>query len=161
MSASIEQADAVRDRLSFIADRNEGRITPEMVVEDAKDPDSPLHGYFTWNVKKAAYDHWLYQARALIRSVTIVFRDEKTVVRVPAYLRDPEMESEDQGYISIKKLRTQEDRAREAVVAEFVRAAGILRRARDIASALNLAGEIDGLVEQIERVKAKVEEARV
>jgi hypothetical protein len=31
-----------------------GQISPEMVVEEARDPASPLHDYFTWDDEEAA-----------------------------------------------------------------------------------------------------------
>lgn len=51
-----------------------GRLTPAYVVEAARHPKHPLHSQFNWDLKKAAYQHWLHQAAELIRSVRVVFR---------------------------------------------------------------------------------------
>ncbi len=46
---------------------SDGRWYPQLIVEWARqNPDSALHGHFEWDVAKAAYDHWLWQARQLI-----------------------------------------------------------------------------------------------
>lgn len=66
----------------------DGRLTPEAVVEDARDPGSPLHELFEWNVDKAAMKHWMDRARTLIRSVEVVIRNERLTVSTVAYVRD-------------------------------------------------------------------------
>ena len=71
-----ELKKAARDRIVELAEANGGRITPEQVLEDARDPESPLHNYFEWDVETAARQYWLDQARTLIRSVKIVTREE-------------------------------------------------------------------------------------
>lgn len=48
-----------------------GAIEPATVVEVARNPKSLLHGYFTWDDKKAAEAHRLNEARYLIRSVEV------------------------------------------------------------------------------------------
>lgn len=50
-----------------------GVITPETVVATARPASSPLHGYFEWNNTKAADKYRLWQARMLIRSVSVVY----------------------------------------------------------------------------------------
>tara|TARA_Y100000310_G_scaffold271175_1_gene285547 strand:- start:8129 stop:8614 length:486 start_codon:yes stop_codon:yes gene_type:complete len=44
-------------------------VTPAMVVKDAKDPSSPLHDAFEWDVEVAAYHYQLHQARNLLNHV--------------------------------------------------------------------------------------------
>lgn len=60
---------------------------PHLVVEAARDPQSPLHGVFTWDDAKAAESFRVLQARALVRAVVVV-RDavlpcERAVVQAP------------------------------------------------------------------------------
>lgn len=44
-----------------------GLTTAEDVVEFAKNnPESACHSWFDWDMKKAAYEHWLNRARKLI-----------------------------------------------------------------------------------------------
>ncbi len=65
----------VGDRLDAIGQANGGNLRAEDVVEDARSPASPLHPCFTWDVAEAAHQHWLDQARSLIRSVRAVHMD--------------------------------------------------------------------------------------
>lgn len=70
-----------RRRKEIDALQQRGKIKPEDVVSFAKShKDSALHSYFDWNVEKAAQQHWLEQARHLIRVyVTIVPNTNKTI----------------------------------------------------------------------------------
>ena len=54
-----------REALIALAELHQGRITPEMVVDAARDPNSPLHSAFTWDDAQAAHEHRLAQARVL------------------------------------------------------------------------------------------------
>lgn len=146
--------EAIRQRLEQIAKANRGVLTPEAVVEDAKDKASPLHGQFLWNTKQAAYQHWLDQARLLIRTVRVVVTEEK--LSAPAWVRDPNAEHDAQGYVSTVSLRSDEDSARAVVVAEFARAAAAIRRAREVAKALELEEVMDELIVRIEDTRASV-----
>jgi hypothetical protein len=73
--AHISKTQAIRygNRLEEIA--VEGEITPELVLEDAKDSASPLHDYFEWDDSTAAFEWRLQQARVLIRSIDLVRED--------------------------------------------------------------------------------------
>lgn len=46
-------------------------LTPQLVVNSAADPASPLHDYFQWSDAKAADQYRLWQARQLIKSIKI------------------------------------------------------------------------------------------
>jgi hypothetical protein len=142
--------------LQAIAAANGGRLTAEMVVQAARDEESPLHDFFTWDDAAAAAEHRIAQARALIRSVRVVFRTETVTVRAPYFIRDPEMPPSEQGYVSLPQLRTDEDAARAAIVTEFARAASALQRARSIAVALGLEGEVMELADRLAMLRAAV-----
>ena len=51
--------------------RNKKELTPQVVVDDAKHPESPLHPCFEWNNRKAADKFRLHQARHIINCVVI------------------------------------------------------------------------------------------
>lgn len=132
-----KQLKKMRDKLAQIEERD-GRLTPAAVVEEAKSPRSVLHRMFEWDDAKAAYQHRLDQARTLIASVRYSEKDDDGVMQSrPLYVRDPEADSSQQGYRSVRKLRTDRDLAHEALVGEFARAASHLHRAYEIARALN------------------------
>ena len=55
----------ILDELTAIYE-HEGVLKPESVVEHASNPESALHGQFTWDDDKAAQEYRLWQARKLI-----------------------------------------------------------------------------------------------
>lgn len=54
-----------------------GPLTAEAVLEEAKNPRSPLHKYIEWDDSKAAHQYRLEQARKIIRSIEVVVEDAK------------------------------------------------------------------------------------
>ena len=136
----------IEERMQAIADANGGKLTPSAVVDDARNPSSPLHGQFEWDDSKAAEAYRVVQARTLIRSVECVIRTTTVVLKAPFYIRDPDAGSKEQGYVTVTKLRTDEDAAREAAVNELIRANQYLLRAKTIVKALGLDAEFDQLM---------------
>jgi len=57
---------------SYILESGKTYIQASEVVEMAVDPECPLHSYFLWDDSEAAHRYRLFQARQLIRSITIV-----------------------------------------------------------------------------------------
>ena len=132
----------------------QGELTTEVVLADAQDESSPLHGYFEWDDRAAAYQWRTEQARRLIRSVRLVVTESETIVRSIAYVRDPDKEYSEGGYVSTATLRTDKDRARSALMAELDRAQSALARAYDVSHALGLSGEIEALRARVAGLKA-------
>lgn len=147
----------VKAALEAIARRNGGRLTPEEVIEAARPKDSPLHACFTWNNAEAAGLQRLHEARALLRSVRVVVETEERVFKVIAYIRDPSRNSDEQGYVSTAVLRTDADLARAALVTEFGMAASALRRALEVADALQMRDEVKKHMDGISAMKHRVE----
>lgn len=143
--------------LTRLARDNDGRLTPDNVVDAAQDEASPLHQCFEWDNDAAAHMFRVEQARHLIRSVRVDVTTSHHTVRVPAFVHDPECERGEQGYVSICQLSSDEDKSREVVIAEFSRAASALRRARAVAMALGIEEQIDDISEQIKRVVDSVQ----
>lgn len=123
-----------------------GELTPELVVQDAKSENSPLHHLFEWDVEKASQAHWHATARALIRSVRVTVVHEERVLAAPYFVRNPGLPHDEQGYVSVARLRTDADLARDAVSAECARAISAFKRAQAVAAALNVDNELDELV---------------
>ena len=135
-----------------------GTLTPDLVVEDAKRKDSPLHDLFEWDKAKAAQAHWHDVARALIRNVRVVVVNEGRSLRAPFFVRDPALSSKVQGYTTVTKLRTDADLARDAVADECSRAAAAFRRAQEVAAAVGVDADVRDLLDETlalgQRVKA-------
>ena len=151
-----EERKAIEDRVQWLHDKN-GRVTPDMVVEDAKRKDSPLHGEFEWDVKKAAAAHWVDRAREIISSVIIVIKTTTVDVRSPAYVRDPSCASHEQGYIAVTTLRTNQESSRIALMTEFARVGDCLRRARLLALALEMQDDVDRIIGGIDELRSRVQ----
>jgi hypothetical protein len=146
---SKEKREEIRVRLSELEHANGGRLTPSAVVDDAQDEGSPLHDHFEWDDDKAAHAYRLSQARELITSIKVVQRTETVNIRAVYYVRDPSAQPEEQGYVSVPTLRSDADMAREALVNEFSRVADMLRRARELAAALNAQGDVEELLTRV------------
>jgi hypothetical protein len=157
MTTEVERQQA-EQALQALSDARQGLLTPDVVVEAARDPESPLHRYFTWDDAEAGSCYRLEQARTLIRSVKVVFKVEQRQVSAPFYVRDPGKKQGQQGYTSLPRLRTDEDAAREVVVREFAAASAALERARAVASVLGMEDDIAGLVERLGGLRSRLSE---
>ena len=91
--------------LQSIEEKN-GLITPHLVVEEAKDEESPLHSHFEWDDITAGDAHRLWQARALIKNVTLKI-DKK---RHQAFFNvQVNQEENTKGYVSRVKVLDSDD----------------------------------------------------
>lgn len=63
---------------SLEAIRQQGSLTPHLVVQAAEVPGHPLHPCFTWDDTEAAKNWRLNEARGLIRSVRIVTDEQES-----------------------------------------------------------------------------------
>lgn len=102
---SDQDAAIIGPYLQAMADKM-GTLQPEDVVEDARDPNSPLHDYFEWDTEKAAIELWKREARQIINSIIIVQKQNGNMVERRLFLNlsiDPEEEGEGGGlaYIPI------------------------------------------------------------
>lgn len=64
--------------LRKLVDEGGGMVTPERVVEHAKNPKSALHGAFTWDDTEAAHNWRIEQARRLLRVSVVVIDHPKS-----------------------------------------------------------------------------------
>jgi hypothetical protein len=123
-----------------------GRLTPEIVLEAARDPESPLHDQFEWNVEEAARKHNLARARALLRSVRVRLTVTRIPFDVPVYVRNPDAAANQQGYRRLARIKGERETAIEAALAELERARALLGRARKILTALGFVGRLDEII---------------
>lgn len=64
-------------RFADLVEESDGVLTPEMIVEDARPVNSPLHDDFEWD-DSAAADEWRqHTARMMIGSVVVVHTPEE------------------------------------------------------------------------------------
>jgi hypothetical protein len=131
-------SERVADALADIYGRY-GYLTPELLLEEAKDRNHPLHPDFEWNNKEAGHQWRLVQARRLIRSVKVAFVSDRQVeekirnwhvVRAPERSYRPLPEIAEDEFVSELVRRDMERRwrqlfARYKVYEEFI---GMVRR---------------------------------
>jgi hypothetical protein len=76
---------SLRDQLQAVHDTR-GKLTPEIVLDEARPLNSPLHDRFEWDDTRAAEAHRINQARNLITSCKWVYK-EATDKAGPEYVR--------------------------------------------------------------------------
>jgi hypothetical protein len=64
--------ELIANELRRIADEHDGIVKPEIVVEEARSEDSPMHSHFEWDDSEAAHRYRIWQARVLISSVEVI-----------------------------------------------------------------------------------------
>lgn len=85
------EAGVVGAHLDHLRKHHKGELTPADVVEDAKNPNSPLHPFFEWSDTKAAREYRLQQARGLIRSIVAIYvSPNEPARRINAFVHIPE-----------------------------------------------------------------------
>lgn len=91
---AIQNATLVGQHIEMLRKEQHGELTPEDVLKDARNPNSPLHTFFEWDDNAAAEQHRLHQARGLIRSVVAIYvSEDKPAVRARAYVHIAEGET--------------------------------------------------------------------
>jgi hypothetical protein len=80
-------ANTVGAHIEMLREKFKGELTPEDILADARNDNSPLHSFFEWDDTAAAEQYRLQQARGLIRSVVAIYvRPDKPAVRQKAYV---------------------------------------------------------------------------
>lgn len=141
----LNPSEAAKRELEQLA--STGQLTPHNTVERARNPDNPLHAYFTWDDAKAAEERRLDQARLLIRSVRVEVEYEDRLYQAPKYVHDPRTVA--QGYIPTIALRDDHDSAVAAVRRELARALSCVRRAESVAAAAGIHIDVDAIAVQL------------
>jgi hypothetical protein len=83
---TIQQKTTLSQIILDLAKQHDGEITPEIVLNEAKSPESPLHKQFCWDDTKAAEMFRLAQAAALIRRIKVTYTTDKKEIRVRAFV---------------------------------------------------------------------------
>lgn len=92
--ANKADPNIVGQHLEVLRKQEKGELTPQDVVKDARNPNSPLHPFFEWDDGAAAEQHRLAQARGLIRAVVAIYTsDDKPAVKQRYFVHVPEGET--------------------------------------------------------------------
>lgn len=147
-----KDADIVGRHIDLLRKEQKGELTAEDVLKDARNPNSPLHGFFEWDDSAAAEQYRLKQARGLIRSVVAVYvSDDRPAVRTRAYVHVPEA--------GAQHYRSTDDAMSKRKTRELVlrRALEELRQWRQRYKDLK---ELADLFEQIEETERRLRDAK-
>ncbi len=141
----------VLDALKSLADQ--GDLTPRRVVDEARDPQSPLHGEFNWDSQVAAQQYWEWQARKLIERFHVYVRTISAAdpVSVQVFVRDPLMAPMKQGFVEVAKMTRAE--AVQSLKQEVTRLEGHMQRTWGLATAWKLRREF---LRALDRMRASL-----
>lgn len=134
----------------------EGKLTPQEVERDARPKNSPLHRYFEWNDSKAGLLYRLDQARDLISNVRAVISTTEHKYSYVSYIRDPRVPPNEQGYVSVEKLRHDKKWAREAIELEIVQVMARFERLREIAVPLGHQHMVDRMIANLQSFQRRI-----
>lgn len=126
--------------------KERGGLKPEVVIEEARPKNSPLHTAFTWDDSKAAHEYRLWQARSLIRAVCVVPSDQPDLTPRAVYVHVPD----DESYQPISVVVETPDMFDSAIAELKMKLASAQRSVDELLSAANDA--IDP--KRVQRVKA-------
>jgi len=108
--------------LDKIAREYDGELSPKIVVEEARQKNSPLHECFEWNDAKASESWRRQQARCLINhiEVEIIYKDEPKRMRAfTSIVFDLENDEKERRYIDTEVVMQSKSLREKAVNQAF------------------------------------------
>jgi hypothetical protein len=113
------KAQDIGERIEQMRTVNAGVVTPELLVDDGRAEESPLHPCFEWDDTIAAERYRLDQARLVLRSLTVSIADDRRVP-IRAFVCVERTEAEGRAYVAIHDALRDDD-FRTQVLANAVR----------------------------------------
>lgn len=115
-------AQIAGERLAQLATENNERLTPRLVVEDARPVDAALHKCFEWDDVRAAELHREQEARSLIRGVRVVTQAQtetqpEEAQRVFVNIVEQAGEEIEHSYMPVAVVRQSDDLRRQVLAA--------------------------------------------
>lgn len=135
-----------------------GYIEPATVVAAARDPKSPIHDEFEWDVHKAAQAHWLDTARQLIRFVRLETTTGPSRTMAPFYVIDPARPPKSQRYVELNRAARDREVAQRVLADEVDRIVRAIRRAQAVAGVLGLSDRLDDLLDNVHMLRSQAEQ---
>jgi hypothetical protein len=158
------KAQAVGDRLEELQAANGQRLTPRVVVDDARDPQSPLHPCFEWDDLRAAELHREQQARRVLSAIRVVVtpKTENTpaqIVRAYVHLVEHIGIVRQPVYVPIAQVQDNTDLYRAALREARAQLVALQRHYADIRAIADLLAEpieeLDALAGDVESVNGE------
>lgn len=147
------------NRLRDLLDPND-ELTTDAVIDDARDPSSPLHRYFEWDDSEAAEKYRQVQAGLLIRRVRVVWQPSKKSEprRVRAFVSTHDLDTglnptqEKGAYRAVESIAASEELLLKHIQREIDR---LTRKYKDVKEFADL---LRGAAEQIEQADSGEDE---
>jgi len=92
-----------------------GHLTPQIVVEDARDSQSVFHPAFEWDDVKAAEEYRLEQARYILRHLIVVRQETEKPQEIRAFVVVKEEEQDRQWYAPTLSVLTEPELRRQVL----------------------------------------------
>ena len=126
-------------------EKEKGSLTPEMVVDESREEDAPLHPVFEWDDRKAAESYRIVQAGSLIRNVTVKVEEAPRMEPVRAFVNVAPVGKRKGVFVSIKNAMDDAD-SRETVLARaMVELEKIKEKYKGLRELADVFAEIDRL----------------
>lgn len=120
-----EEAAAELQRIQL----ERGKLTPDVVLEEASHEGSLFHDLFLWDDSEAAHRYRLTQARQLVRSLRVVIREgDPSEPLLISVRRESSSTEHDRVYVPFAATRSDEDIRREYLFAELARLESLIPR---------------------------------
>ena len=143
---SIKQLD-LKTAIDGIA-RKHGAVTPQLIVNEARDPNHPLHGEFDWDDQSAANQHRLAVARALLRQIEYIGQDiTGRPVEAVGYVHEPGVKT--QSYVPLSGIAKNRSKSLDLLNQEVAQCEGMIHRAQRIADVIHMRAELDVLLHAV------------
>ena len=136
------------DELEAIRAEAGGVISPQAVVDYARDGDTALHSAFTWNNTKAAEQYRLWQARQVIRVCVTCHEKLRDPIRVYVSMQEDRGE---EGYRLLDDVMSDKD-MRESLL---IQAMADLKRWKAKYRQLTVLAPIFEAMDGVQRRRAK------
>lgn len=149
-----QKHEAKRAALLAARDR-QGRVKPELLVKQARNPRHPFHKSFVWDDAKAAHLLRIETAKDIIKSFKLVVIMEDVKITAPFYVSDPS--SRDSAYIESTAVAKKEHTARVTLLDELSRIKSAVIRARSLAAVFKLSRHFERLLKSVIEVEGKLE----
>jgi hypothetical protein len=114
MGEAATEIVSIKSELTALAVAR-GQLTPRIVLEHARSPDSPLHSHFEWDDGEAAEKFRLLQASFLIRQVRVkvIAPDGEKTAMVRAFVSLPSDRVSGSGYRHVEAVLSTPDHRSE------------------------------------------------
>lgn len=150
----------LREELEEVRRKHKGVLRAEDTVEAARDPRKRLHREFNWDDAECGRIHRLDQARALIASFEIEYTYQEFKFKAPAYGHDPRRGPNQQGYVALSEIRSNEEVRRDMATRELRSATFAVARAVNIARYFGLHKEVERIQRELTKAIEKIAVAK-